>query len=101
MHSQHLTQSDLILKDFGEQYSLDYRVLRYLLERDGIDSLQRFRCAYSEEYDYKALVTRAGFWCNLGENPHATAQAADLKRAWTEVTSCYRRRNSQGRRASA
>ena len=63
-----------------------------MLESEGIDSLERFRFAYSEEYDYKALVIRAGFWCNLREIPRATAQAADLTRAWTEVTGCYRRR---------
>ena len=73
-------------------YHLDPRVIRYLLENEGIDSLERFRFACSEEYDCRALVTNAGYWCQQGEIPRATAQAADLRRAWTEVTNCYKRR---------
>ena len=91
-HPLDLTKGEAFITDFGEQYHLDPRVIMYLLENEGIDSLVRFRCAYSEEYDYRALVTSAGFWCQQEEIRRVSAQAADLKRAWTEVTSCYRRR---------
>ena len=94
-HPLDLTRGEAFITDFGEQYSLDHRVIRYLVENEGIDSLERFRFAYFEEYDFRALVTEAGYWCQQGEIPRATAQAADFRRAWTEVTSCYRRRKRE------
>ena len=89
---QDLAQGELVFRDFGTQYSLDQRMFKFLVESEGIDSFERFRYAYSEDYDFKALVIKAGIWCNQGEIPHATVQAADFKLVWTEVTGCYRRR---------
>ena len=60
-HPLDLTRGEAFITDFGEQYQLDARVIRYLLENEGIDCLERFRFAFSEDYDYRALVISAGW----------------------------------------
>jgi hypothetical protein len=92
VHPLDNSSGETFINDFGSQYNLDARVIRYLLENEGVDCLERFRFAYSENFDYRGLVLAAQVWCQQGVIPRVTAQAADLKRAWTEVTSCYRRR---------
>ena len=42
-----------IFRDFGTQYSLDPRVIKFLITSEGINTLETFRYAYSEEVDFR------------------------------------------------
>ena len=57
-----LARGELVFREFGTQYSLHQTVLKFLVESEGIDSFERFRYANSVDYDFKALVIKAGIW---------------------------------------
>ena len=48
VHPLDTSSGETFINDFGSQYNLDVRVIRYLLENEGVDCLERFRFAYSE-----------------------------------------------------
>ena len=42
-----------VFRDFGSQYSLDPRLVKFLITSEGMDTVETFRYAYYENTDFR------------------------------------------------